>query len=232
MRTILAVDGGAYFHHFAYADAEVSRFITARLHVRQLATAPLESFDVVLLPCRMDPDALLPQRERLRAYLDTGGTVVSLNAEAAEEFLPGVTFTPAEVNFWWWLDPLADPGIRISRPTHPLFNHIRAGDVVWHYHGVLAPPPGAVSLVELEGRGSLLYVDRASTPGRLVISTLDPIFHHGSNFMPAATRLLHGLMPWLAEGDLGDAMVPTTAKSTAVAPQSAPGADAPPRCCA
>jgi hypothetical protein len=27
---------------------------------------------------------------------------------------------------------------------------------------------------------------------------MDPTHHHGSNFMPAATRLLHGLLRWLA----------------------------------
>lgn len=172
---------------------------------------------------------------RRELTLQAGGTVVSLNAEGAEEFLPNVVFAPNEVNFWWWLDPLADPNIRIHRPTHPLFNHIRAGDVVWHYHGVLTPPPGAVSLVNLDGQGSLFYVDRASTAGRLIVSTLDPVFHHGSNFMPAATRLLYGLMPWLAEGDLGDAMAPTQAPNGDQTPLLSPKTNdspPPPRCCA
>ncbi len=230
MRTILAVDGGTYFHHFSYADPQVARFIARRVHVRELATVALADFDVVLLPCRMDPDALLPHAARLRAYLDGGGTVVSLNAEGAEEFLPAVTFAPAEVNFWWWLSPDVDPGIRVTRPNHPLFRHVQAGDVVWHYHGVLTPPPGAVSLVEVEGRGSLFYVDRVSTAGRLVVSTLDPVFHHGSNFMPSATRLLYGLMPWLAEGDLGDTMTPVVAPEGAIA-ATPPPPTAAARCC-
>lgn len=233
MRTILAVDGGTYFHHFSYEDPKVARHIRRRVHVRDLPGTDLGGVDVVLLPCRIDPDAMSPARRLLRDYLDGGGTVVSLNAEAAEEFLPGVTVIPTEVNFWWWLDPAADPGIRILRPTHPVFRHVGAGDVVWHYHGLLTPPPGAVPLVEVAGRGALLYMDRVTTAGRLVVTTLDPLFHHGSNFMPAATRLLYGLMEWLAEGDLGDAMTPIAAPAGTAAPPPLPASDgASPRCCA
>ncbi|MGE4281529.1 MAG: hypothetical protein AB7G62_18250 [Magnetospirillum sp.] len=209
MQTILAVDGGTYFHHFAYTDPRVAGFITKRVHVRDLGDAVLDDYDVVLLPCRIDPDALTPHGERLRAYLDGGGTVVSLNALGAAEFLPGIEVFPTEVNFWWWLDPAIDPGIRIRRPAHPLFDHVGAGHVVWHYHGSLTPPPGAISLVDVEGGGSLFYVDRATTKGRLVVTTLDPVFHHGSNFMPNATKLLYGILDWLANGDLGDAQAPT-----------------------
>ncbi|MBR9972219.1 hypothetical protein [Magnetospirillum sulfuroxidans] len=211
MRKILAVDGGTYFHHFSYADPRVARFIDRRVHVGDLGATRLDDFDVVLLPCRIDPDSLIPFAGALRAYLDGGGTVVSLNADAADEFLPGIVNRSTEVNFWWWLDGGVDPGIRIMRPSHPLFAHVGAGHVIWHYHGVLTPPPGAISLVDVEGEGSLLYIDRASTAGRLIVSTLDPVFHHGSNFMPNATHLLYGLMEWLAEGALGDAMAPISA---------------------
>lgn len=208
MQTILAVDGGTYFHHFAYVDAKVARFIAKRVHVRDLADVTLGDYDVVLLPCRIDPDVMLPHRQALRRYLDGGGTVVSLNALAADELLPGVDSAPTEVNFWWWLDPSVDPGIRIRRPGHPLFAHVGAGHVVWHYHGALTPPAGAISLVDVEGGGSLFYVDRATTPGRLIVTTLDPVFHHGSNFMPNASHLLYGLLDWLANGDLGDSQAP------------------------
>ena len=51
--------------------------------------------------------------------------------------------------------------------------HVQAGDVVWHYHGVLTPPPGAVSLVEVEGRGSLFYVDRVSTATGIDVTVLE-----------------------------------------------------------
>jgi hypothetical protein len=30
---------------------------------------------------------------------------------------------------------------------------------------------------------------------------MDPVHHHGSNFMPAATRLLHNLLRWVSVTD-------------------------------
>ncbi|MDR1647992.1 MAG: hypothetical protein LBR88_08170 [Zoogloeaceae bacterium] len=44
----------------------------------------------------------------------------------------------------------------------------------------------------------MFYEDRVSTPGRIFVTTLDPCYHHGSRFMPAASRLLRGFLPWLA----------------------------------
>lgn len=40
-----------------------------------------------------------------------------------------------------------------------------------------------------------LYADEVSTPGRLVVTSLDPIYHHGSHFMPATTRFLDRFLP-------------------------------------
>ena len=48
----------------------------------------------------------------------------------------------------------------------------------------------------------MLYVDEVSTPGTLVVTTLDPMSHFGSYFMPATERFLDGFLPWLAEGEL------------------------------
>lgn len=44
----------------------------------------------------------------------------------------------------------------------------------------------------------MLYLDRVSTPGTLVVSTLDPLSHYGGHFMPATERFLDGFLPWLA----------------------------------
>ena len=67
---------------------------------------------------------------------------------------------------------------------------------------MLRPPAGATQLLVVEEDGGervLLYDDCVSTAGRLVVSTLDPVHHHGSNFIPAATRCLDVLLTWLSE---------------------------------
>ena len=45
--------------------------------------------------------------------------------------------------------------------------------------------------------GSIFYEDTVSTSGRLLITSLDPMYHHGSHFMPATTRFLDGFLPYL-----------------------------------
>ena len=63
---------------------------------------------------------------------------------------------------------------------------------------MLHPPEGAEVLVELPTGEALLYVDRVTTAGTLVVATLDPISHYGSYFMPATERFLDGFLPWAA----------------------------------
>ena len=91
-----------------------------------------------------------------------------------------------------------------------MFDHLHLRDCTWHYHGVLDPPEGAEVLVALPSGGVLLYVDRVSTPGTLVVATLDPISHFGGYFMPATERYLDGFLPWAA-GEL-TGRVPSSAR--------------------
>ena len=70
---------------------------------------------------------------------------------------------------------------------------------------IIVATAGAVSLVELhtesgEVDGSILYLDEQSTPGRLLVTTMDPVYHHGSGFMPGATQLLYSSLHWATRG--------------------------------
>ncbi len=91
-----------------------------------------------------------------------------------------------------------------AAPEHGLFRHISLDDATWHRHGTLAVPEGAVSLIDAVEGGSVLYDDSSSGPGRRIVSTLDPCYHHGSYFMPSTTRFLHGFLPWLKQGAAAD----------------------------
>lgn len=119
--------------------------------------------------------------------------------ERPPEWLPGVTFEYRETNYWWWLEPGARLGATVADPDHGLFRYLTLADATWHHHGVLHPPEGAQTLLALEGGGAVLYLDRVTTPGTLVVAALDPISHFGSYFMPATERLLDGFLPWAVE---------------------------------
>ena len=45
----------------------------------------------------------------------------------------------------------------------------------------------------------MLHIDRVSTSGTLLVTSLDPMYHFGSYFMPATERFLDGFLPWVVQ---------------------------------
>lgn len=138
-----------------------------------------------------------PHKAHLRAYLDQGGTIIATGESDSQLFLPGITFTPQPTNFWWWLTPGADLGVRVAKPEHSLLQHLAEKDVTWHLHGWFDVPEGAEVLATGDTGQPILYIDEVTTAGRMIITSLDPFYHHGSHFMPATTRFLDGFLPWM-----------------------------------
>lgn len=206
---IAAVYGGSAQHHRSLTIAKYAQHLTGGLlYLPDLADTDLSGYDAVLIPERLHRGQLTRAADRLLGYLADGGTVLAFTGgEPLPEFLPGVAWQHRPTNFWWWLEPGADLGLTAPNPDHGLFDHLGIRDCTWHYHGALDPPSGAVVLVALPTDEALLYVDRVSTPGTLVVATLDPMSHFGSHFMPAAERFLDGFLPWAAgaAGEFGRA---------------------------
>ena len=199
--SILAVNAGAAFHLESLEGPRYRHFFDRLIRPEELGDVNLDAYGALLVPCRTAAHRLMPHVGELRSYLDAGGTIVAMGECHSERWLPNICFTPVETNFWWWLTG-DDLGVRSRQPRHPLWEHLGRRAVTWHYHGLLTPPPGAEALVVVEedGRdaGVLLYDDRVSTAGRILATTLDPTYHHGSNFMPGATQFLYGLLDWLS----------------------------------
>jgi hypothetical protein len=198
---LAAVYGGSSWHHRALTEPKYARHLTGGLlYLPELADTDLTGYAGLLIPERLHRGLLNRAAPRVLELLAAGGTVAAFaGGEPIPEFLPGVRWQHRPTNFWWWLEPGADLGLRTPVPEHPLFRRLAMGDCTWHYHGVLDPPAGAEVLVTLPGGEALLYVDRVSTPGTLVVSTLDPLSHYGGYFMPATERFLDGFLPWLAD---------------------------------
>ncbi|CAB3845679.1 hypothetical protein LMG26846_01714 [Achromobacter insuavis] len=196
---IAALDAGTYYHHRTFRTPELAPYIDRVIYLPELDDAALEGCDALIVSCRINPELLVAQRARLARFLAAGKTLVAMGETGSHRWLDGVRWTDCEVNFWWWKTPGADPGLRLAAPDHSLFRYLTLADVTWHQHGTYAPPPGAVSLVDKVGAGSVLYEDRCSTAGRLIVTSLDPMYHHGSYFMPATSRFLRGFLPWLKD---------------------------------
>lgn len=194
---IAFVDGGTYYHHTTYHDVELNGFFTKNIYILDLPDTDLTAVDVLYIASRQNPQDLIDNKAIIADFLDQGKMVIALGESGAQHWLNSVSYNPGITNFWWWLTPGADSGLRLVAGEHELFQYISLDDATWHRHGTLNPPPGAVSLIDAAEGGSVLYDDCVSGKGRLIVSTLDPCYHHGSYFMPATGRFLKGFLRWL-----------------------------------
>lgn len=77
-----------------------------------------------------------------------------------------------------------------------------------HHHGVLAPPPGAEVLLAAPDGAAVVHLDRASTPGTLLVSTVDPLAHFGHTGSAESRDYLDALLPWV-----GASLMPNGARA-------------------
>lgn len=195
---------GSHAQLATLADPALEPFGIVPVHARSGSAADLADADVVVVADRIRTDLLTPWADALLARARAGATVVVLGENQVGTWLPGAREQVRPTIFWWWRTG-EDSRIRRPHTRHPAAAWFADKALTWHYHGVLEPPEGAVSLVDLhteggEVDGSLLYVDETSTPGRVLVTTMDPVYHHGSGFMPGATQLLYSVLRWASEG--------------------------------
>jgi len=202
-RRIAAIDAGTYYHHEGLHGPRYRDFFERIVYARDLSHADLDDIDVLLVTCRTDPSLLAPVADRVSDLRARGVTIVAMGSTGPHLWLDGVEWTDGPTNFWWWTEPGGDLGLVQAAPDHPFFAYVPFRDTIWHHHGTFALPDGAVSLVDARGLGSVLYTDESAKGGRLVVTALDPFYHHGSHFMPATTRFLDGFLPWLRDGAFG-----------------------------
>ncbi|MCK6449569.1 MAG: hypothetical protein L6R19_01720 [Alphaproteobacteria bacterium] len=219
--SLAILHGGTYYHAEAILGARYRDRFERVIYAPDLKPGDLDGVGVLIVPDRLNPSLLRRHRPLLLGHLARGGTLVVFAETQAHAWVPGVDWTFRPTNFWWWRQQGATPAQRVVRPDHELFRFVDPAATIWHFHGVLRPPPGAEALMvvppEPGGRddgGCLLYDDRVSTKGRLIVSTLDPFYHHGSHFMPATTRFLDGFLPWAQAVARGEAVSPARAAAS------------------
>ena len=201
--SLAVLDGGTFYHRATIHGPRYRDLFDRRIYVLDLSQQVLDDVTFLIIPDRTNPAILRSRRDLLIDFVAAGRTLVVFGENEAETWLPGVTWSSRPTNFWWWLEKGAAPANRLVDPHHELFSAVSFPNTIWHFHGVLTPPAGAKTLIDVpadpEGRdsgGALLYDDRVTTAGRLIVSTLDPFYHHGSNFMPATTAFLDEFLPW------------------------------------
>lgn len=198
MKRLAALYGGASQQHRGLSTPKYRQYLAESIYILDLPAVDLGRFSGLLIPDRINQRRLLAAQDQFTDFLQRGGTIIAFG-EQPHPYLPGVAWEFRPTNFWWWLEPGATSGLMLAQPDHSLFRYITLDDATWHQHGVFRPPEGAQTLIATEDSGAVLYVDHVSTPGTLVVTSLDPIYHFGSYFMPATERFLDGFLPWVVE---------------------------------
>lgn len=198
MRRLAALYGGSASHHRGLHEPKYRRYFAAVIYLRDLAADDLAAYDGLLIPERLHAPTLRAAAPQIVALLARGGAVIAFG-EQPDPWLPGVRWEHRPTNFWWWRDPLAPSGLVAPDPAHPFLRAVPLADATWHQHGVFAPPDGAETVIATTDGAAVLYIDRATTAGTLLVTSLDPLYHYGSYFMPATERFLDGFLPWVVE---------------------------------
>lgn len=196
MTTLVAVSGGSAPHLRTFEESPHADGFDGVVSLRSIESADFDRIDVLFLPSRLHIRERNAHADSFRRFLADGGTVITFGQQP-DPWLPEVEWTHRSTNFWWWLDPDGDSGLRFPRVDHSLFEFVPPADCEWHFHGSFDPPAGADVLIEDDEGGAVLYVDDESWAGRTIVTTLDPVYHYGSFFMPATDRFLSGILPWL-----------------------------------
>jgi hypothetical protein len=198
---VAIIDGGQHYHHDSISREPLQPFFDHVVYLRDVPATDLSVFDILIVPCRTNAYWLAPLSGQLQAFMRGGGTLVAMGETFQQTWLPDIGFRAMPTNFWWWLEKGADLGLRMSDPDHAIGRYLTRDDVTFHLHGAFEPlHPNQKSLVETRDGECQLFEDVTSyAPGRLVATTLDPFFHHGAFFMPATTRMLLGMLPWLID---------------------------------
>lgn len=179
---IAGLFSGVHFQKGFYEDAEFGPEY-AVLPVWELAAANLHDFAALWIPRESNQYVLMANRDKLRQYLDEGGTIVSFD-QVNQPWLPGGE---------WELRPANMDTIRIL--DHPMVSNLTIDDVKWQSHGLYDAYPGATVLIDDSEGGVILFLDDTTFAGTLIAGTLDPDCHVG--FGTQRTRpLLRALVTW------------------------------------
>ncbi|MCC3270843.1 hypothetical protein MUG94_01320 [Arthrobacter gengyunqii] len=183
------------------ADPALAPYRPESVHLPDADPSVLAGLDVIIVGDRLHQGQLGRFAPAIRAALqDPAKTVIVLGENKVENWLPGVGYTFRPTVFWTWRTG-EDNGTRLRLPEDPMWEFFTPRAVSWHHHGLLHPPAGARSLVVMEENGTdsgaLLYVDEVNQPACLMVTTMDPVYHHGSGFMPGASQLLYSLLRWV-----------------------------------
>lgn len=157
--------------------------------IYDLPTADLEKYRGLIVSDRVDQEFLYQHRAMIRDYLDQGGVMV-VSGEVFRPWLPGPEpFVLTE------RDPDA-PALAVAE--HPIFDGLSADDFGPAFGYGYHPAPASAEVLVSSAEGAVMYVDRESTAGTIVLHAGHTLLGYAAR-ESAARRMIPQLLTWMEQ---------------------------------
>jgi hypothetical protein len=192
MKRLAALYGGSLPEHRTFAEPKYRRWLAEVIYLLDLPATDLGRLDGLLVSEGL-------HRGRLRAagqiqgFLARGRTVLLLGNQFDSQpsaWLPGLDWRPTVGQ---------SSQLVAHHRDHSFHRRVPLEVAALHHHGTFRPPAGAETLLATEDGGAVLYIDRVSTPGTLLVAAMDPIAHFGESLLRDAEQFLDRFLPWVVE---------------------------------
>jgi len=199
MNNIAALDSGTAFHIVSLHKEPFNKYFKKVLYLRTLTSKQLEDIDILIVTCSSSIEQLVSHKEIFYEFLQQGKTLVVMGRNNPDRWLKDIKTIPLPFDYWWWLDKNKSIDLTVKQKEHPLFDFIAFKDMIWHYHDGFEIPKNAQSIIEHKTIEASVYFELDDYyGGNLIVTSLDPFYHHGSFFMPNATKFGFGLLNYLS----------------------------------
>lgn len=166
------------------------------LDMYDLPDTDLHQFRAVILPMFTDQEMLLRQKAQIRRFLDDGRILV-WSGHLFHPWLPGAGMFRAHK-----ITKATDYTIYPAVP-HPIFKNVdlneltyRKGVAGFFSRGSHQPPPGADVLLTFEDGDPMVYLDRVSSGGTMIVHAGNNLFGYASE-KAGDTTLGNQFVRWL-----------------------------------
>ena len=200
MNNIAALDSGTSFHIVSLTQEPFNEYLRKIIYLPDLEYKELDNIDILIITCCSSWEQLEKKKDILYKFLKDGKTLFVSGRNETKLWLKDIEEVELPFNFWWWLNKKNSIDLNIVEPSYPLFKHIQLNDMSWHYHGGFNLPKNGINIIEQkELKKSVFFEVKDYYGGRLIVTSLDPFYHHGNFFMPNATKFAFALLEYLKE---------------------------------
>jgi len=199
MNNIAALDSGTAFHIVSLNHKPFNKYFKKVIYIKDFTFEQLKDIDILIVTCSSSIEQILKHQDIFYRFLKQGKTLVVMGRNEVNLWLKDIKELDMPFNYWWWLDKKEQIDLKVNEPKHKLFDYIKFENMVWHYHNGFEIPKNATNVIQHKTLDRSIFFElKDYYGGKLIVTSLDPFYHHGSFFMPNATKFGFGLLNYLS----------------------------------